>query len=223
MKVLRLIVLATAVVATSVLFTTGGGLADPGVCGNEVVESPEECDPPASPSAQCEQVDACVGPLWYDWPSDLVDCQANCMCAWETAAGQCNIAQCGAQCETSADCYGAMVCNLVTCVCENAPGVRSRVDTDADGFSDNHETCMGTDPLDDCADTSTANDEHPDPWPPDFDDDQVCVVTDFLIFVNKFPSAVTEPGDERWDFDCNLVVDITDALMFLAFFPSTCI
>jgi len=91
-------------------------------------------------------------------------------------------------------------------------------DDDNDVVSDVNENCMQTDPKDNSADHPTD-----DANPYDFDNNEVVDITDALIFLNKFPSAVTDPGDQRYDYDCNHVVDITDALIFLNKFPSSTI
>jgi hypothetical protein len=92
-------------------------------------------------------------------------------------------------------------------------------DDDNDGATDAIESYMGTDPKDDCSDPAGSSPPDPaNPW--DYDSNQVVDVSDALIFLGKFPSAVSE-GDEGWDYDRNGVVDVSDALIFLGKFPSS--
>lgn len=97
------------------------------------------------------------------------------------------------------------------------------VDSDYDDFINQDELYIDTDPFDDCADTGTPNDEHPDPWPPDFDDNRVVDITDAGMFIDAFPSALGSPGyDARFDLQPNGLIDISDASIFLNHFPSSC-
>jgi hypothetical protein len=96
-------------------------------------------------------------------------------------------------------------------------------DSDGDDFINQDELYIDTDPFDDCADTGIPNDEHPDPWPPDFDDNRVVEVTDAIIFVSAFPSALGSPNyDARCEMDPDGVIDVFDAVIFLSYFPGTC-
>jgi hypothetical protein len=96
-------------------------------------------------------------------------------------------------------------------------------DDDNDGWTDDDENYVGTNPLNACPDTATANDEDPDPWPPDFDDNTLVDVTDAQIFLAHFPS---QPGSPNWSVRFDLtpdgVVDIVDAALFLNSFPDSC-
>jgi len=96
-------------------------------------------------------------------------------------------------------------------------------DDDGDDFTNANELYIDTDPFDDCPDTTTANDEYPGPWPPDFNDDRVVDTSDAITFLAHFPSAVNYPSyDARCDLDPNGVIDATDAIIFFNCFPSTC-
>ena len=57
-------------------------------------------------------------------------------------------------------------------------------DTDCDGWTDDQETFMGTDPEDECADTSDPLDETgvgESPWPPDFNDTGRLDIGDLIL------------------------------------------
>jgi len=99
--------------------------------------------------------------------------------------------------------------------CHDSPGD----DYDDDGFSDEVEYYMGTDPANSCTDAPGH-----DAWPPDIVIDGVVDVFDALTFLPAFPSAEGGPGySQRFDFaDSDGVVDIFDALTFLDRFPSAC-
>jgi hypothetical protein len=96
-------------------------------------------------------------------------------------------------------------------------------DADADGFHDCLEAYLVTDAARSCADTTTANDENPDPWPPDFNDDKVVDLTDALTFLAHYPSAPGSPNwSVRFDLSPDSVVDVIDLTTFLAYFPGSC-
>lgn len=91
-------------------------------------------------------------------------------------------------------------------------------DSDYDGFTNQNELYIDTDPFDDCADAYGD-----DAWPPDFNDDTLVDVTDAMMFLAHFPSGLPSPGfDPRYDMQPNGAIDVIDALIFLAYFPSTC-
>lgn len=68
-------------------------------------------------------------------------------------------------------------------------------DPDCDGFTDGAESIIGTDPLDPCANTATANDQADDRWPTDFDDNRQVNIVDVLALKPAFSTAVNEQVD----------------------------
>jgi hypothetical protein len=96
-------------------------------------------------------------------------------------------------------------------------------ESDCDQWADDGESHIDTDPSDACADTTTANDEHPDPWAPDFNDNRVVDITDAGLFCAHYPSSLSSPNyDHRFDLSPDGVIDIADAGLFLEYFPSVC-
>jgi len=96
-------------------------------------------------------------------------------------------------------------------------------DSDGDDFVDAVEIYVGTDPLDDCADTLTPNDEYPDPWPPDFDDDTDCDIIDVLKFKPHMLCFEGDPCyDRRFDLDADGDVDIADVLLLKPYILTSC-
>jgi hypothetical protein len=91
-------------------------------------------------------------------------------------------------------------------------------DDDNDGFTDEVETYLGTDPLDACPDGPSD-----DAWPLDIGIDTRVDVFDALTFLAAFPSAEGEPNySRRLDFSPDGIIDAADALTFLAHCPSVC-
>jgi hypothetical protein len=89
-------------------------------------------------------------------------------------------------------------------------------------FRDEAEAFMGTDPLDECADTSAFNDERgPDydepvsPWPPDFNDSGYTDIGDLVALAEHW-TYIGNPYGVRYDLNANGFCDIGD-LVFLAF------
>lgn len=68
-------------------------------------------------------------------------------------------------------------------------------DVDCDGFTTQAEQYMGTDPFKACPATSTANDESPDPWPPDFDDNGEVQIDDVTAVNSRLWAEV---GDANY-------------------------
>jgi len=87
------------------------------VCGDSVVEPPEECDPPGS---KCPPKAECWGPSWVELAAD---CSQDCKCPYHGAA-KCDKARCGAECETHADCppEKPKCSGPLSCVCEPLRG-----------------------------------------------------------------------------------------------------
>lgn len=110
-------------------------------------------------------------------------------------------------------------------------------DADGDSYSDSMELRLGTDPLDACADTTTANNERGfdyneplSPWPADFDDSRIINIIDvFQVLPPIFGSSSGEPGYKaRSDLFGDLfggdgVINISDVFQVLPpVYGSTC-
>jgi hypothetical protein len=87
-------------------------------------------------------------------------------------------------------------------------------------FRDEVEAFMGSDPLDDCADTNTPNDERGpaygeplSPWPPDFNDNGRTDIGDLVLLVNHWV-ALGNPYGVRYDLNKNGICDIGDLVIF---------
>ncbi len=97
-------------------------------------------------------------------------------------------------------------------------------DDDCDGWATGDEDFYGTLPFTACPATSTANDEEPDPWPPDFDDSQTVNLLDLLPFKQHF--GAVDPQDPlyeaRYDLQADGDIDIQDLLPFKQFFMLSC-
>ena len=91
-------------------------------------------------------------------------------------------------------------------------------------FDDNKELWVRTNPLDSCADTTTANDEEDDKWPPDFNDNRYVNSLDILTgFYGKLDKCEGQPGYyQRSDLDADTCVDDDDVDIASAFIGSTC-
>ena len=98
-------------------------------------------------------------------------------------------------------------------------------DGDYDGFADGVELFVGTDAVDACAATSTADDEPVDPWPPDFNDSQHVNLLDILPLKPHF--GATDPTDPLYDPRFDLAPDgrinLVDVLQIKPFFGTSCI
>jgi hypothetical protein len=95
------------------------------------------------------------------------------------------------------------------------------VDDDGDGFSDEQEESIGTDPFRACASTPTPYDEPaPDAWPPDFTDDGTVTTSDVLAF--KPAILGLAPYDTRFDLDTNGAIDILDVRVVGAWITLSC-
>lgn len=99
----------------------------------------------------------------------------------------------------------------------------AETDSDGDGFTDAAEALMGTDPLRPCSETTTANDEAIDAWPPDFNDDTKADIADVVLFRTVYGSA---SGDgvysPRFDLTTNGTIDIADILLLRTVYGSAC-
>ena len=93
-------------------------------------------------------------------------------------------------------------------------------DSDADGFLDSFEACLGTDPLDDCPD-----DPSDDAWPLDINMDKtVSVAGDALNFRDRIGAT---PGSPEWwqrlDLNADGMITVAgDALLYRGMIGETC-
>ncbi len=107
-------------------------------------------------------------------------------------------------------------------------------DSDSDSWSDCQEAIIGTDPFDDCADTSTPNDERGpafgeplSPLPPDLNDDRFMDITDIVALAGDFGQAVAPVGTAQPRHDIapdppDGFVDIQDIVRLAALFGQSC-
>lgn len=99
-------------------------------------------------------------------------------------------------------------------------------DTDGDGWSDGVEVYLGTDPLDNCANTPTPNDEANDPWPADLNDDGFSDGTDIATLAGSFGKAVPSPAPARHNLALvnapDGFVDGTDITVLAGYFGDRC-
>ena len=85
-------------------------------------------------------------------------------------------------------------------------------------FPNATELFIGTDPEDPCADTSTPNNEDPDPWPPDFNDTRKVTVGDLVLFSAHYNNPSTY--DHRYDLNASGPPTITsgDLVIFTQYY-----
>ena len=83
-------------------------------------------------------------------------------------------------------------------------------DCDADGWSDGSEITIGTDPLDACADTATANDEAIDKMPADLNDDRRVNTTDRVLVMRAMRAYKRGLYDRRFDLNTDGRIDRID-------------
>ncbi len=101
--------------------------------------------------------------------------------------------------------------------------VANNIDSDGDGFINEVETYLGTDPFSACPVTSTANDESIDALPPDFDDNQTVNILDVLVLKPAFNSCEGDPSySPRADLDANGCVNLIDVLQIKPYFGTSC-
>jgi len=117
--------------------------------------------------------------------------------------------------------YSTLDCTTTVSAPGDADGdtIPDTVDTDDDndGYSDTVELSVGTDHLDPCADTVTADDEADDKWPPDFNDDQIVNIADvFQVLPPIFGSNPADPQySARSDLAPDGVINLTDVFEVL--------
>ena len=87
-------------------------------------------------------------------------------------------------------------------------------------FSNDRENFMGTDPRDECADTSTANDEALDPWPPDFNDSGKVTVADVILFRQHY-QPMGGPYALRYDLNTNGAITSADLVIFKKYYTGS--
>ena len=86
---------------------------------------------------------------------------------------------------------------------------------------DSIEISAGTDPLDNCALTTTRFDEPVDAWPPDFDDNQLVDSLDFALFKMDF-SSPPKPYDPRADLNADTLVNSLDFAVWKLYYTFKC-
>jgi hypothetical protein len=84
------------------------------------------------------------------------------------------------------------------------------------------ELSIGTNPLDCCADTTAANDEADDKWPPDFDDSRAVNVVDFTMWRASYASP-PKALNQRADLNADGSVNILDFGAWKPYFGSSCV
>jgi hypothetical protein len=91
-------------------------------------------------------------------------------------------------------------------------------------FRDEVEVFIGTDPLDDCADTSTSNDERGpayaeplSPWPPDFNDTGMVTSGDAVLFAQHY-QPLGRPYSPRYDLNADGVTTVGDLVIFSKYY-----
>ncbi len=101
----------------------------------------------------------------------------------------------------------------------DAQGNACDLDDDNDGSNDSKEAFLGTDPLDNCPDTTQQ-----DAWPPDFNHDGKANLTDILMYIPVFNSV---NGDGRYtkrmDINMDSRISLADILTFIPVFNITCL
>ena len=111
--------------------------ADP-VCGNDIVEPPEECEPPnTGNNSYCPAIPEHAGPV-HSWITGVPigNCDSVCHCLYQTASVYCKKGSNGAQCQIDADCVPPLPpppCNgIYDCQCVGpVGGVAEAPDGDA--------------------------------------------------------------------------------------------
>ena len=97
------------------------------------------------------------------------------------------------------------------------------VDADGDGFSDAAEKFVGTDPARACNQTTAANDEATDAWPPDVNDDTRVTVQDVVLFRQVYGSSSGDGAyDKRYDLNMDGAIGISDVVLVRPRYGATC-
>lgn len=96
-------------------------------------------------------------------------------------------------------------------------------DADGDGFGDAAEAFIGTDAGRACNDTTAANDEEVDAWPPDLNDDTHVNVNDVVPFRSVFGSSDEDDAyDARFDLAADGSIGISDVVLMRPPYGSAC-
>ncbi|MFQ5812220.1 MAG: dockerin type I domain-containing protein [Anaerolineae bacterium] len=99
----------------------------------------------------------------------------------------------------------------------------AETDGDGDGFTNAAEAFMGTDPLRGCNETTSANDEEIDAWPPDFNDDRKVDQADVDLLHGVFGSTTGSSAySPRFDLTSDGKINILDSLRLRAVYGSAC-
>jgi hypothetical protein len=89
-------------------------------------------------------------------------------------------------------------------------------------WRDSVELYVGTSRTDGCADTTAANNEDDDKWPPDFDDNRAVNTTDLFVLFSLYGDVSANASRQRADFDMSGVVDDDDFVIFGFYYGRTC-
>ena len=74
------------------------------------------------------------------------------------------------------------------------------------------ENFLGTDRSDACSTTTGRNDEHPDAWPPDFNDDRSVNTLDAGSLVFVLNTRLGDTGyQQRYDLNADGIINTADA------------
>ncbi len=97
-------------------------------------------------------------------------------------------------------------------------------DNDCDGFTNQAEAFMGTDPARACASTTTADDEpQPDVWPMDSNNDRLVGLADVAKYSSVFGShSPGTPYAARFDLNGDGRITLSDVAMFSSYFGKRC-
>ena len=90
-------------------------------------------------------------------------------------------------------------------------------DSDSDGFSDEVEKWIKTDPSDNCAD-----DVNDAAWPPDFNNDKMVNDADLGMLKVQFGSRVKGENNRRYDLNADKTINLSDVFLFSNFSNKGC-
>ncbi len=101
----------------------------------------------------------------------------------------------------------------------SGPGVRAIDDLDGDGFTDEQEANLGTEPDYACPQVLGVHDG----WPPDLNMDRTVDMADIYLFFPVF-NQTAEPGsgNERFDLYEDDFIDISDVLSLNPYYETSC-
>lgn len=96
-------------------------------------------------------------------------------------------------------------------------------DSDGDAWMDMVELYVGTNRLDRCANTTTANDESPDAEVLDITDNRIKNTLDIATFITRLNAVQGQPNfDVRWDFDMNARINSLDIVKYIPYLNASC-